>query len=141
MNKMRLGKSISVLSAGVISFIISLVLLIKSFGHEVYDDGSTDIYFSELYVIAILVGIIIVACGGYMLYATLKDMDSSFVSVCCGFVISVLVSFYSLGYFFKQITKKGGAGFSDVQSYFYIGLFALPWIVYFIFQYLSIKKK
>ena len=137
---LSLGKNISILCTGIIAFIISLVLFIKSF--ENYFDGyGHDISFEENYAIGMIIGIIIISCFGYILYKEIKGKEEEIpvISMLSGFLVSTLVSFYSLGICFKNIFKD--KPWADYCNYLYIGLFALGFVVYYVFKYLLFKEE
>ena len=127
--------------SALIGFAVSLYLFIKSYA-KYSDEYGTDISFNEDYLIALFVMIIFTVYTAYNLFSKSVRDCSSIV----GLSISALISFYSLGHFFKALFKALNKGkefiFTSYQNYLYIGLFTLfIFIAYVIKPYQEFKNK
>ena len=136
MNKKELFKKIFLLSSSLISLVISFILYVKSYAYY-SDEYGTDISFNEDYSVAIVVSLILF---GYLLYSLiqfLKKEEATDLSDIIGLTTTAIVSFYSLGKFFKILFKAINKGkeflFTSYQAYLYIGLVVLMLFIYFIF--------
>ena len=141
MNKKELFKKIFLLSSSLISLVISFILYVKSYAYY-SDEYGTDISFNEDYSVAIVVSLILF---GYLLYSLiqfLKKEEATDLSDIIGLTTTAIVSFYSLGKFFKNLFKAINKGkeflFTSYQAYLYIGLVVLMLFIYFIFVFSSI---
>lgn len=133
--KINLIKNISLLLSGLLIFIFSLIKYILSF--EFYqDEWGTDISFDSDYLVAMIIGIFVVALALYQLIKKNNNMNCL-----VGVSLSALVGFYPLGVFFKAISK--GESFNDYQNYFFIGLVGLTLFIYFslsLYEKIKIEK-
>lgn len=139
MNKtLKILKNASIVLIGSLSLIFSLIKYFLSV-EKYQDEYGLDLSFNNDYVIAILVSLFILVIGLIYLVKAIKEQEvSKYYGTICGLSCSALVSFYSLGYLFKQLNKD--KLFNDNLNYFFIGLVALAILVYFIFD-LIIKNK
>ncbi len=144
MNKKELFKKIFLLSSSLISLVISFILYVKSYAYY-SDEYGTDISFNEDYSVAIVVSLILF---GYLLYSLiqfLKKEEATDLSDIIGLTTTAIVSFYSLGKFFKNLFKAINKGkeflFTSYQAYLYIGLVVLMLFIYFIFVIVDKRLK
>ena len=135
----KLGKNISIIVLGFVSFVFSLTKYIMSY--ELYkDEYGTDISFNNDYFVAMLISLIILFCGVILLINFIKkEKNSHMISTYSGLIVSALVAFYPLGVLFKQLNK--GKPFVDNLNYFFIGIVGLILLVYFVFSYLDKKQE
>ena len=134
----KILKNISLILIGFISFVFSLVKYIGSI-EKYKDEYGLDLSFNNDYVIAIIVSIFILTLGIILLVSTLsKKEHSKLLSPICGVSCSALISFYSLGYFFKQLNKafenKDEFDYVSYQNYLYIGIVVLCVLLFFVFD-------
>ena len=121
--KINIIKRISLLLSGLMIFSFSLIKYILSF--EFYqDEWGTDISFNSDYLIALIIGILVITLSLY--YLIKKDNK---INHLISFLLTTILSFYSLGVLFKALNK--GENFSDYQTYFYIGLVSFMLFIYF----------
>ena len=121
--KINIIKRISLLLSGLMIFSFSLIKYILSF--EFYqDEWGTDISFNSDYLIALIIGILVITLSLY--YLIKKDNK---INHLISFLLTTILSFYSLGVLFKALNK--GENFSDYQNYFYIGLVSFMLFIYF----------
>ena len=144
MNKKELFKKIFLLSSSLISLVISFILYVKSYAYY-SDEYGTDISFNEDYSVAIVVSLILF---GYLLYSLiqfLKKEEATDLSDIIGLTTTAIVSFYSLGKFFKNLFKAINKGkeflFTSYQAYLYIWLVVLMLFIYFIFVIVDKRLK
>lgn len=131
MSKLKLSSYILLLSANVFSLAISLYYYIVSF--SIYsDEYGTDISFNSDYVILLLV---LSLSLGYLIYLLINDLKSNKIKF--NYIIPStqmgVLSFYSLGVFFKQMNKN--KPFVDYQIYLFFGIVTLILMAYFIVRY------
>ena len=142
MNKNLLIRKISLLLASFSSLVISLILYIKSYDFYA-DEYGTDISFNEDYNIALIISLALFIFLIFALVRFLKGTETHYNNLVY-LSTSALISFYSLGKFFKALFKainKGVAfAFSSYQAYLYIGIVTLFIVVYFLFAFLSDMK-
>lgn len=118
--------------------ILSLVML--SISYESYNDGyGTDISIDMDYLVLTLCGIAFLIYGVYSIIAYKKNYSTQSAYYGTLGTISVLLSFYPLGVFFKALAKE--KPFLEIQEYLYIGLLGLVFLLYLLFTYLSDKNK
>lgn len=118
--------------------ILSLVML--SISYESYNDGyGTDISIDMDYLVLALCGIAFLVYGVYSIIAYKKNYSTQSAYYGTLGIISVLLSFYPLGVFFKALAKE--KPFLEIQEYLYIGLLGLVFLLYLLFTYLSDKNK
>lgn len=115
---------IVLIAVGSISFIISLILFIKSFTK--YDDGyGIDYSFDYNFVIFLIISLIITGAAIYSLINGKEKLCYTSALV----ISSTIISFYSLGTFFKSMFKaiKKGTELTFNPHYLnlIIGLMAL----------------
>ncbi len=121
-----------IILAGIISFIISLILYIKSY--ELYqDEWGTDISFNTDYLVALMLSILIIVYG----ICSIKKLFE--IKLFIKLVSSSILTFYSLGIFFKAISK--GKEFVSFQNYLYIGLVAGCFLGSFIINFINKKSQ
>ena len=143
MNRRTLIKHISLLIGSLLSLIFSLILYIQSF--EFYsDEYGTDLSFNEDYSVAVIASLLVFI---YLLYALNKKSKgeecaySNWVKV----AVTSIVSFYSLGKFFKTLFKAINKGkefdFTSNQAYLYIGLVVLAIFIYFLLSLIEERSK
>ena len=135
MNKKELFKKIFLVSASLISLVISLILYIKSY--EFYsDEYGTDISFNEDYSVAVIVSLVIFGYLMYTLIKYIKKEEAVYFNDFIGLASTAIVSFYSLGKFFKNLFKAIQKGkefaFQSYQAYLFIGLVVLMIFIYFV---------
>ena len=132
MNTTKL-KKICLLLVGLSSTIISIILYINSF--EIYkDEWGTDISFNEDYVIAILLSLVVLIYGITNITNPNNNAFSLVVTL-----LSSITTFYTLGVFFKAISKN--KPFNENYAYLYIGIISLFILDYGIFSILENKNK
>ena len=143
MNKYSLGKQNSLIVASLFSFIISLILFIKSYSYY-SDEQGTSISFNEVYVIALLISLIALTYLSYKLYKSIKGVEvkgETYVKL----TSTALICGYTLGGFFKALfkalSKKVSFSFEANQVYFYIGILFLIMTVYYSFELIEKFKK
>ncbi len=113
--------AIVILAFSISNFILSI---------ESYDGG----FDADLdYIIIFFCGLAILIYGILNIYSFKKTIDLKTTYYSCFGVISVLISFYSFGCFFKSLAKN--KTFLDNQIYLYSGLLGLIMIIYLIFSY------
>ena len=142
MNKLTLSKHITFILGSLTSFVISLVYFIKSYSYYA-DEYGTDISFNNDYVIALVVSLILLSFASYKLYAEAKEIEVKSDSI-VSFTCSTLVSFYSLGVFFKALNKALSKNkpfdFTSVQAYLFIGIVLLIVSVYYALKIMEQRK-
>lgn len=129
MNKYNkiIKRSLIILFA-IIIIVFSIFNFILSI--EPYDGG----FEADLdYIILLMCGLSILIYGILNIYSLKKNFDLKIAYYSCFGVISVLISFYFLGCFFKALAKN--KPFIDNQIYLYTGLLGLIMIIYLIFRY------
>ncbi len=134
----KLLKYLSLIFIGVVSFIFSLVKYILSFEYYA-DEYIVDISFNSDYIVAMLISIVLAACGILLLVTLKNKKENKFIPIYSGLLISSLLFFYPLGYLFKQLNK--GKLFVDYLNYFFVGIVGLGILCYFVFNYLETRKK
>lgn len=113
---------------GIVILIFSISNFILSI--KTYDGG----FDADLdYIILSFCGLSILIYGLLNIYSLYKSLDLKIAYYSCFGVISVLISFYSLGCFFKSLAKN--KPFFDNQIYLYTGILGLIMIIYLIFSY------
>lgn len=131
MSKLKLSSYILLLSANVFSLAISLYYYIVSFSFY-SDEYGTDISFNSDYVILLLV---LSLSLGYLIYLLINDLKNNKIKF--NYIIPStqmgILSFYSLGVFFKQMNKN--KPFMDYQIYLFFGIVTLILMAYFIVRY------
>lgn len=131
MSKLKLSSYILLLSANVFSLAISLYYYIVSFSFY-SDEYGTDISFNSDYVILLLV---LSLSLGYLIYLLINDLKNNKIKF--NYIIPStqmgILSFYSLGVFFKQMNKN--KPFVDYQIYLFFGIVTLILMAYFIVRY------
>lgn len=142
MNKLSISKHIAFIGGALASFVISLIYFIKSYSYYA-DEYGTDISFNKNYVIALVVSLILLSYASYKLYAEIKTKEVKYDAI-IGVTCSSLVSFYSLGTFFKAwtkaLSKKKTFDFNANQVYLYIGIIVLFLSAYFLIKVLEQRK-
>lgn len=130
--KNKLIKPILIGIVGFSMFVISLILYINSF--ELYqDEWGTDISFNSDYIVAIIISIII------MVYGLLNyKYDNQYYNI-ISCMASSIISFYTLGVFFKAISK--GQAFDFCKNYLFIGIVSFTFILLFGYNYIKEHKK
>ena len=136
--KVKLTKNIALASAGLISFIFSLVFYILSY--EFYqDEYGTDISFNSDYLVAMIISIALLSYGIYKIYCLKGNKEDTLAFYYFSISVTSILSFYPLGVFFKAINKKKDA--MDYLSYLAIGVVCLCLLVYFAFDLISKRKQ
>ena len=125
--------------ASLATLITFLILFIKS--REVYsDEAGTDLAFNYNYAIGIIVSLFVNSYYTYKIHMIFHhneiiDRNEEIALTCF-----LLISNYSLGYFFKKLFKGPieNFNFGKYQMYLYVGIVAL--ILTIIAVILTIKK-
>ena len=127
---------IVILASAIIGISVSLFIL----SFEIYNDGyGTDISFNLDMIIFFICGVAILVYGIYSIYAYKKHLSMLFAYYASFSVITVLLTFYPLGVFFKALAK--GKSFVEYQEYLYLGVFGFIILIYLIFSYLCDLRK
>ncbi len=139
MNNLMKWKKIINIIIGAFITIVSVVMFIQSY-EKYSDEFGTDISFNNDYVILLLIGLTILIYG----IITFKTENSLSYQI-SGMVISSLVSFYSLGVFFKALNKaildkEKSFDFLDNQLYLYVGIVGALILGYYTVSYFVTKK-
>ncbi len=139
MNNLMKWKKIINIIIGAFITIVSVVMFIQSY-EKYSDEFGTDISFNNDYVILLLIGLTILIYG----IITFKTENSLSYQI-SGMVISSLVSFYSLGVFFKALNKaildkEKNFDFLDNQLYLYVGIVGALILGYYTVSYFVAKK-
>jgi len=137
-------KNIIALIYGIFSSIISLILMIKSF--EKYDDGyGIDYSIDSNYIIALIVSVGIIIYTILSINNLKKANDNSKNTTITVFTLSTIVSFYTLGVFFKglfkAISKNISFTYATYQAYLYIGIAFLLFLISQIPSLITIIKE
>lgn len=138
MNKMLKVKEILNLSVAIFIIVWSLIMLI--FSCDIYsDEYGTDISFNSDYIVIFLIGIITL---GYSVFY--NHLNNNNIYQICMLIGTFIVSSYSLGVFLKALNKalikKVSFDFINNQMYLYIGVTCLLMFLYYLVDYLIIKK-
>ena len=141
MKKTRLATYISLLVIGLFSLIYGFIKFIGSY--EYYsDEYGTDISFNYDYAIMIIGGLILISYMAYKLYLYINKSQIINYDLEIGTTISLLVSFYTLGIFFKALFKALSKGkefdYLGNQLYLYLGIGGL--IIAIILGVFLVKK-
>ena len=145
----KLIKSLIVLAVGIASFILCLIQCIHSFSKE-FDGWGTDISIDENYLVALVASLILIVFGIFLLVMVKKKKDYTIGIYTFPIIITILISFYSLGVFFKGVNKQllkdvdFSTAFANNVSYLCLGLAVIVVLSYFIldlFIYLEKKNK
>ena len=134
-------------AAALLAFVFSLVLYINSFYYEDYGAGSFEISFNKDYLVTTFATLIILAATVISLVNYLKNRQNGALYDASYGVVTILLSFYSLGVFLKALTKGASKGkdlgpiYAENQIYFYFGLVTLVLLVAFAFQMVIKYKK
>ena len=154
MNKLKLAKHIVFICFSATIFIASLVLYILSKqdsevyswtlsnGKEFYE---RDIEFDKNAVIGMLVGVSFIIYSIYTLLQAKKNLSNEKGYLVMINIVPLLVSFYSLSVFFKELVKSGVKhyefSYAGYQLYLYIGIIALLFFAYGILNAIEYKNK
>ncbi|MDE7263170.1 MAG: hypothetical protein K2N64_00735 [Anaeroplasmataceae bacterium] len=90
-------------------------------------------------VVLMFCGLALLIYGSYSVYALKRNKPLQVAYYGTFGAISVLISFYPLGVFFKAIAKN--KPFIENQEYLYVGILGLVMIAYLVFSYISEQKK
>lgn len=140
MNNLRKVKNAFKIALGAVVFLIGLILFIKSYEFADYGEGGKEVTFNSDYIIIILVGVVISVLGIISFYN-----ENKLYQTIGGITASCIISFYSLGVFFKPLSKalfdaKKKFVFESYQWYLYIGLICLVLLVYYILDFFMQRK-
>lgn len=154
MNKLKLAKHILLICFSASIFIFSLVLFILSKsdsgvynwtlsnGKEFYE---RDIEFDKNAVIGMLIGISFIIYSIYTLLQAKKNLSNEKGYLVMINIVPMLVGFYSLSVFFKELVKSGVKhyefSYAGYQLYLYIGIIALLFLAYGILNAIEYKNK
>lgn len=139
-NNANFLKKILLIVVFAVLFITSLVMFIQSVA--LYDDGyGTDYSANTDFIVVMLVSVIFIAFSIYNLVSKKDKYPAKILSLGVSFT---LISFYSLGIFFKKLAKaisKGKEfGYIENQVYLYAGIIGLIVICAVVFDYFDHKN-
>ena len=141
-NKFSLLAKIAYLTASVLALAFSLYLLVASFTK--FDDGyGINYQFNETYLIATFISLSFVFFFIYTIIHMLvkgKDDFANELNVIL-LVDSCLISFYSLGAFFKALSDKASFVFKDQALFLFIGIVGFFIAAGFLLKILNNKQK
>ncbi|MGM9969326.1 MAG: hypothetical protein ACI35S_02905 [Anaeroplasma sp.] len=124
---------------GSVLAVVSVIYFIQSYSFYA-DEWGTDISFSTDAVVMLLCAIIFITYGLIVLYNENKNLPTNEKEFYVSFGLSTaLISFYSLGQFFRGLAKH--KGYIDIQDYLYAGILALVLLVYLGISFYNSKKK
>lgn len=130
MNKNNLNK-LFFLIASISSFIISLILYIKSF--ELYqDEWGTDISFNNDYIVALIVSVLFIVYN-------ITSFKTNKYNIHFKLTTFSIITLYSLGTFFKAISK--GKAFITCSNYLFIGIVTIFITIGYILTFIKENKK
>lgn len=132
-NSELIKRSLIILFAGIL---ITVAIVLFSLSIEPYDGGFDADMDS---IVLLFCGIALLIYGIYSVYALKKNKSLQIAYYGSFGAISVLISFYPLGVFFKAMAKN--KPFIENQEYLYVGILGLVMIAYLIFSYMSEQKK
>jgi len=142
MKKEKLFAYIGLLILGLAGFITSLVLFIKSYAYY-SDEYGTDISFNYDYAVLLIVALMLSAYMGYKLYFYIRYQKIIARNYELAIGETALVSFYSLGVFFKALfkamSKKKDFDYVSNQVYLYCGILILALCIFLVI--VMIKKR
>ncbi len=134
MKKIQVTKNILYVLASLFVFVLNFICFIKSYGFEDYGEYGVDISFNEDYGVAMAVSLIVVVFTIYALIAVInnKKVEGGLI---VGFTSTLVISFYTLGTFFKVLSKANLNSeifdFQSYQNYLWVGIFTLILLVCF----------
>ncbi|MDE5714849.1 MAG: hypothetical protein K2I42_01830 [Anaeroplasmataceae bacterium] len=122
----------------IILMTVSIVMFSLSF--EKYNDGyGTDLSFDMDLIVLFICGISILVYGVYSIVAYYKKLSLKTAYYGAFGTVSVLISFYPLGVFFKAMSKN--KPFLENQEYLYIGILGIGILLYLVFSYIADSNK
>jgi hypothetical protein len=143
MKKSKLFAYIGLFVLALAGTITSLVFFIKSYAYYA-DEYGTDISFNYDYAILLIVTIMLSVYMGYKLYYYIRFNKLIARNYELAIGETALVSFYSLGVFFKALfkamSKKKDFDYISNQVYLYCGIFVLALCIFLVIMMFKRRK-